>query len=116
MLKTRIPSENWQLVTSLPRLVSLVLNPDELADLALNGIRLNNVKSVSLVVEEQSSADLRDAVTVFPEMTGLNVYFAEELDLAPLSAHSSLRRVNTFRARLLNADKLPATMLLVTQQ
>ncbi|MCZ4608116.1 NACHT domain-containing protein [Streptomyces sp. Lzd4kr] len=116
MLKTRIPSENWQLVTSLPRLVSLVLNPNELADLALNSIRLNNVKSVSLVVEEQSSADLRDAVTVFPEMTGLNVYFAEELDLAPLSAHSSLRRVNTFRARLLNTDKLPATMLLVTQQ
>ncbi|WP_327593958.1 NACHT domain-containing protein [Streptomyces chartreusis] len=116
MLKTRIPSENWQLVTSLPRLVSLVLNPNELADLALNGIQLNKVKSVSLVVEEQSSADLRDAVTVFPEMTGLNVYFAEELDLAPLSTHSSLRRVNTFRARLLNTDKLPATTLLVTQR
>ncbi|MFC8240127.1 NACHT domain-containing protein [Streptomyces chartreusis] len=116
MLKARIPSENWQLVTSLPRLVSLVPNPNELADLALNGIRLNKVKSVSLAIEEQSSADLRDAVTVFPEMTGLNVYFAEELDLAPLAAHGSLRRVNTFSARLLNTDKLPATMLLVTRR
>ncbi|MGW4873345.1 hypothetical protein [Streptomyces chartreusis] len=29
----------------------------------MNCIRLNNVESVSLAVEEQSSADLRDAVT-----------------------------------------------------
>ena len=41
-------------------------------------------------------------------MTTLIVFFAEELDLAPLSAHPRLTRVKTFTARLRNADKLPA--------
>lgn len=107
MLNTPIAPENWRYVTSLPKLTSLVLNP-ELTRLASHGIRMAKLRTVSLVVEDGPSTDLRDAVTVFPEMTALRVYYAQELDVAPLAAHSRLSRVSTFTARLLNADRLPA--------
>ncbi|WP_406198958.1 NACHT domain-containing protein [Streptomyces sp. NBC_01017] len=113
MLNSPVSRENWRFVTSLPELDSLFLNLDELTDLASNGIRLEKMRSVALVVQDLPSADLRDVVAVFPEMTGLNVYFAEELDLAPLAAHPRLKRVNTFTARLLNAHELPAGIHLV---
>ncbi|GGX50997.1 hypothetical protein GCM10010321_80280 [Streptomyces chartreusis] len=113
MLNNPISQEDWRYVTSLPQLDSLFLNPGELTSLASKGIRLEKPTSVSLAVEDRSSADLRDAVTVFPGMTSLNVHFAEELDLAPLSAHPRLKRVNTFTARVLNAAELPATIHLV---
>ncbi|MGI5410289.1 NACHT domain-containing protein [Streptomyces chartreusis] len=113
MLNNPISQEDWRYVTSLPQLDSLFLNPGELTSLASKGIRLEKPTSVSLAVEDRSSADLRDVVTVFPGMTSLNVHFAEELDLAPLSAHPRLKRVNTFTARVLNAAELPATIHLV---
>lgn len=108
MLDAPVSHEDWHFVTSLPKLVSLFLNPDELTNLARNGIRLEKLQTVSLALKDRSSADLRDTVTVFPEMTTLIVFFAEELDLAPLSTHPRLTRVKTFTARLRNADKLPA--------
>ncbi|MEV8434638.1 NACHT domain-containing protein [Streptomyces chartreusis] len=107
MLDAPVSPEDWHFVTSLPKLVSLFLNPDELTNLARHGIRLEKLQTVNLALKGRPSADLRDAVTVFPEMTTLIVFFAEELDLAPLSAHPRLTRVKTFTARLRNADKLP---------
>ena len=113
MLDHELTREDWQTVMSLPQLTSLFLNDDELTHLEVNGHRLENLRTVGLVGMRGSAIrlpmDLRPTVTVFPEMTDLNVHFTDELDLAPLAAHPCLRQVNTPGAnRLLNADKLPA--------
>lgn len=98
--------EDWRFVTGLPELADLFLNPDELAALAAEGIRLEKVRTVGLACHDRSPGDLRHVITAFPEMTTLNVYFADELDLAPLATHPRLTLVNTMGARLLNADEL----------
>ncbi|MFE5921717.1 hypothetical protein [Streptomyces sp. NPDC056468] len=43
----------------------------------------------------------------------LNGHFAEQLDLAPPAAHAHQKRVNTFIARLRNADEVPVGIDLV---
>lgn len=106
MLDSPVAREDWRFVTGLPELADLFLNPDELAALAAEGIRLEKVRTVGLACHDRSPGDLRHVITAFPEMTTLNVYFADELDLAPLATHPRLTLVNTMGARLLNADEL----------
>lgn len=100
--------DGWRVIANLKNLVALTLNSYELRDLGTSGVRLENLESVILSVSGRPP-DLRPTVTALPEMTTLNVYSATELDLAPLAAHSRLRRLTTPRGcRLLNADELPS--------
>ena len=104
--------EDWQAIASLEGLRLLSLNPAELAGLASSGASLKQVQIVSLTPARETP-DLRAAVTAFPTMTSLHVV-AHLVNLAPLAAHPTLRRVTTSPAcRILNADKVPHTIRLM---
>jgi hypothetical protein len=101
-----LTDKDWQAIASLERLWVLSLNPAELTGLAAGGAALKQVQIVSLTPAREIP-DLRATVTAFPTMTSLHVV-AHLVNLAPLAAHPTLRRVTTSPAcRILNADKLP---------
>lgn len=111
-LDAPLTREDWQSVASLEKLTILSLTPAELTSLAASGVPLRQVKTVFLMAEHRS-LDLLAAATGFPMLLLLHVFDADLIDLAPLATHPTLRNVRTPpTCRLLNADKLPATIKL----
>ena len=109
-LDTPLTQSDWQAVTGLENLLILTLNAAELTVLATDGVSLETVQNVYTTGQ---SPDLRATVAVFPSAVSLSVTVAEELDLTPLASLPTLRQVITPpTCRLLNADKLPATIKL----
>ncbi len=106
-LDTPPTEEDWQAVTALKRLTVLSLNLGELTALKSQNVRLENVTRISLVSQHQTP-DLGSLVTVFPEVTWLYVFQADEVDLSPLAAAARLSHVLTsFPCRVHNATALP---------
>ncbi|MBC2903913.1 NACHT domain-containing protein [Streptomyces sp. PSKA01] len=109
-IDTPLTAEEWQAVSDLENLTILILKPGQLSDLATRGKCLERITHVSLMASHQT-VDLGPLVSVFPELTILSVYFADELDLAPLTPHPSLRTVVTSpTCRLRNVSALPPTI------
>ncbi|MFF4259451.1 NACHT domain-containing protein [Streptomyces sp. NPDC001663] len=99
--------KDWQVLASLENLSILSLSPAELASLASCGLALEQVQTVALM-PVHADVDLRPTTAVFPAMTFLQLLDTDEVDLAPLAAHPTLRRITTPpTCRPLNADKLP---------
>ncbi|MFJ4785369.1 hypothetical protein [Streptomyces sp. NPDC088794] len=104
--------QDLDVLNELNLLSTLRLGPAEVTGLASKGIRLENIHHVSLT-GDASAARLGSAVTAFPRTVSLRVLSGTELDLAPLAAHPTLRRVTTPpNCRLLKADRLPDTIAL----
>ena len=109
-LDTPLTRNDWQAVTGLENLLVLTLSASELTALATDEVSLETVQNVYTTGR---SPDLRATVAVFPSLVTLSIIVAEELDLTPLASHPTLRVVTTPpTCRLLNADKLPATIKL----
>ncbi|MDH6214552.1 NACHT domain-containing protein [Streptomyces pseudovenezuelae] len=104
--------QDLDVLYELNLLSTLRLGPAEVTGLASTGIRLENLRHVSLT-GDASPAQLRSVVTAFPRMVSLRVLSGTQLDLTPLAAHQHLRRVTTPPdCRLLNADRLPNSIQL----
>jgi energy-coupling factor transporter ATP-binding protein EcfA2 len=109
-LDTPLTRNDWQAVTGLENLLVVTLSASELTALATDEVSLETVQNVYTTGR---SPDLRATVAVFPSLVTLSIIVAEELDLTPLASHPTLRVVTTPpTCRLLNADKLPATIKL----
>ncbi|WP_369272650.1 hypothetical protein AB5J55_24080 [Streptomyces sp. R11] len=81
------------------------------------GVRAEVQRRAGELIPPRGRAEARELTELGPivpeplpgpeDLDEKNVYFAEELDLAPLAAHPRLKRVSTFTARLCNARELP---------
>ncbi|MDT9697255.1 hypothetical protein [Streptomyces sp. P17] len=112
-LDAPLTQEDWQAVAGLEHLTSLSLSLGELTALHAHGLRMERIDSVSLMAEHQTPV-LGPLLAVFPAMTYLYVFQADEVDLSPLAAHPRLTKVlTTPNCRLRNASALPASVEVV---